>query len=153
MSGASRIFSGELGTVRVFAALGAAGLPELYSTFMLLVWPSLAAGALALKERILVSPPGRRFSSISFFLSSSPAVRPSVSSLSVTTMLCMECSRSVVLRLGMNLSPTPLDFRDMPPVPRVGVLLRSGGPGTCCAAPACLAAPARGTPGRQTATC
>ena len=47
----------------------------------------LAAGALALKERILVSPPGRRFSSISFFLSSSPAVRPSVSSLSVTTML------------------------------------------------------------------
>ena len=41
MSGASRIFSGELGTVRVFAALGAAGFPELYSTFMLLVWPSL----------------------------------------------------------------------------------------------------------------
>ena len=31
----------ELSTVRVFAALGAAGLPELYSTFMLLVWPSL----------------------------------------------------------------------------------------------------------------
>ena len=98
-----------------------------------------------MKLRILVSPPGRRFSSISFFLSSSPAVRPSVSSPSVTTMLgevveeglvvvvvvlvmevevvvevveehlCIECSRSVVLRFGMNLSPTPLDFRDMPP--------------------------------------
>ena len=84
-----------------------------------------------MKLRILSVWPGSRFSSINFFLSSSPAVRLSVSSPPLASMntsmarsmlgylrsmLCMLCSMSVVLRLGMNRS-APIPLVDFLPTP------------------------------------
>merc|ERR1719392_152863 len=78
---------------------------------MLFRWPSFAAGALVLKERILEWSPGFKFSSIIFLFSYSAA--EIMGSVLVSLSLTRECwaySMSVVLLLGMNLSAPPWLF-------------------------------------------